>query len=386
VVGGLAGVAGTSVFLPQDPPAPRAPDLLGVALAVLAAVPLGWWRRRPVAAAAFSLAATLGSAALGYGTNLGTFCTVATIAAVALAGRRLAALTFAAVCMLGAVGFSLTTYSEDGSPYTVNGFLLAFMVVVAPVAYAVALREGSRRERDAQDRARATLENAARDAREAATRERTRIARDVHDVVGHHLSAIRVQAAAASGRHDIAGLRATLAAIDGLAADALTQTRRALRRTDTDTDTDIGTDTDPPSGGPGAVLGDLAALVGAVRATGTVVELTVRGDGAVSPLVGEVVYRVVQESLTNVMRHTTRRRAHVALLHDSGVLTVTITDEGVGRRPEHARPRTDPADGRGLRGIRQRVAQMGGTVQAGPRGDDVGWRVSARLPVPAATA
>ncbi|HLH84730.1 MAG TPA: histidine kinase [Trebonia sp.] len=245
----------------------------------------------------------------------------------------------------------------------------AVATVAALTACAWAAGEG------ASARARALLaERAARDVR-AAAEERARIARELHDIVAHHVSVIGLQAGAArllaeSGKPPDAGL---LSGIETASRRAMTELRHTL-----------GVLTHAPGGAgplPGlARLGELTAGSG----------LAVTIDGAPGPLPAAIdltAYRVVQESLTNVLRHSAATAARVTLRREDGALRVTVTDDGparTGQRGGHGGgQRGGQGGGRGLRGLRDRVTAHGGTFRAGPRGGGTaGFEVSATLPVP----
>ena len=205
-----------------------------------------------------------------------------------------------------------------------------------------------------REQAAQALERSVLDAREAALGERVRIAREVHDIVGHHLSAIRVQAAAAHAVPDPDRAQQAFGDIAELASTALTQTREVLGRTRDGT----AEGTKPP--GPPTGLADLPALLEAVRATGTQVALTVIGaPRPYPPAVEDAAHRIVQESLTNVLRHAVPRRAAVEVRHDDGALRLVVHDEGRGSGTV--------GHGWGLRGMTERAALLGGSVVAGQR-------------------
>ncbi|MCK1819597.1 histidine kinase [Streptomyces sp. XM83C] len=208
-------------------------------------------------------------------------------------------------------------------------------------------------------------------ARTAAVTERTRIAREIHDVIGHNLSVITALAAggsvAAPGSPDDA-----VRAFDAIGEVSRTSARE-VRRVLKVLREDAGADGAPLS--PQPRIDDLPALLDAVRDAGLDVVLRRSGDldtlGAGRQL---AVYRVVQESLTNVLRHAgPAARARVAVERGPDAVTVTVTDTGAAPPPAAARP-----GGHGLPGMRERVEAYGGTFEAGPAG--TGWRVRARIP------
>jgi signal transduction histidine kinase len=198
------------------------------------------------------------------------------------------------------------------------------------------------------------------------TEERLRIARELHDTVSHALSTIAVQAGAAlqvaDRRPDL--VREALAAIRSTGRDTLEELRAALGL--------LRGAGDPVDGSAG--LERLANLVDAVRAAGLTV--SVRNDaGAPLPsAVDQAAYRIVQEALTNVLRHAgPAATAEVRLLRKSGELMIEVDDDGVGMGADL------PVGGHGLAGMRERVAALGGSLQAGPA--DRGFAVRARLPI-----
>jgi signal transduction histidine kinase len=182
--------------------------------------------------------------------------------------------------------------------------------------------------------------------------------------------AINVHAAAAARRERKAG-HAQVTALDEIAsasAEALTELRttvKALRA---------------PQDGPAPLhpiqdLADLADLVAGVEAAGLAVDVEVTGVPAALPAsVGHAGYRIVQEALTNVLRHSTARRARVRVEVDDHAAVIDVTDHG----PERAI--TFPTGGHGVRGMQERAAALGGTCEAGTV-NGAGWRVQARIPL-----
>ena len=233
-------------------------------------------------------------------------------------------------------------------------------------------------------------ERMAREVRAAAD-ERARIARELHDIVAHHVSVISLQAGTArllaqAGTPPDAGL---LSGIETASRQAMAELRHTLGVL-----THFGgAEAVPrePGHAPGgaepppslARLAELTAGSGlAVTVEGTAEPL----DGPAGSLPAAVeltAYRVIQESLTNVLRHSAARSARVALRRLDGALQVSVTDDGPARPARPARP-GQSGGGLGLRGLRERVAAHGGTFHAGPRADGAaaGFEVSATLPVP----
>jgi signal transduction histidine kinase len=205
-----------------------------------------------------------------------------------------------------------------------------------------------------------------RQAEQATAAERARIARELHDIVAHHLSVIVLQAAGARAQGKPAGT--TLEKIENSARQALAETRRLLG---------VLRDPDEETGlAPQPGIGDLDALAASVQAAGLPVNLVISGDRAALPAAVDVsVYRIVQEALTNALKHAGPARADVTIGCAPDTVTIEITDNGIGEPG----PLT-PADGHGLAGMRERAAVFGGELAAGPRPGG-GFGVRARLPL-----
>jgi signal transduction histidine kinase len=209
-------------------------------------------------------------------------------------------------------------------------------------------------------------------ARRAVQEERMRIARELHDVVAHHVSAIAVQAAAAAevAARDPQSARDALQFIQETSRQALTEMRALL--TVLRSGDEPGADRAPqPS------LAQIERLIAQSRAAGLAVTLTIEGDARPLPEALDLsAYRIVQEALTNSFRHAGRAQTSVQVHYGADALSLTISDNGRG--PGGASPGS--SEGRGLIGMRERVALFGGelTVGAGAAG---GFTVRARLPL-----
>ena len=203
-------------------------------------------------------------------------------------------------------------------------------------------------------------------AEQAAAAERARISRELHDIVAHHLSVVVLQAAGtrASGRP--AG--AALEKIENSARQALAETSRLL---------DVLRDPDEEAGlAPQPGIGELDALAASVRAVGLPVNLVIDGDlAALSAAVDVSVYRIVQEALTNVLKHAGPARAEVTTGCAAGTVAIEVTDNGAGQHGNGS-----PGGGHGLAGMRERAAVFGGELAAGPRPGG-GFAVRALLPL-----
>jgi signal transduction histidine kinase len=197
--------------------------------------------------------------------------------------------------------------------------------------------------------------------RAAVLEERLRIARDLHDVVGHGMGAITVQAGA--------GRMALDAGVDEEVRRALVSIEQSGRRTLREVRWLVGVLRDRPDE---PKVADVAALAEAARRAGIFVELSIdAGAEAAPPATAEALYRIVQESLTNVLRHSGAERAQIQVQGGAAII-LTVLDNGVGAAA---------ADGNGIRGMRERASAVGGELSAGPRPDGRGWQIDARLPM-----
>lgn len=204
--------------------------------------------------------------------------------------------------------------------------------------------------------------------REQAEREdRVRIARELHDVVAHGLSLIAVQAGVANWvvESQPAEAARALASIEQISRGALHEMRALLGVLRVD---DAKADLEPTHG-----LADLPELVGQVTAAGIAVNLEVRGTPrAVRPGLDLAAYRVIQEAVTNVIKHSNAGQCLVTLTYEPDALILEVTDDGQGST-------ADSAGGHGIKGMRERVARYGGTFQARPLSAG-GFGVTARFP------
>src|SRR5712691_4428694 len=202
--------------------------------------------------------------------------------------------------------------------------------------------------------------------------QRLRYAHELHDIVGHALVAINVRASAATHLARREQPVSPVAALDEIAstsAEALGELRAALKGLRSDDGGDV------PLRPPGAALADLGDLIAGVKGAGLAVELDMTAaPAAIPPTIGHAGYRIVQEGLTNVLRHSTAKHASVRIGQDEGALLVEILDNG------QTRAATGTGGGHGLLGMRERAAALGGTCEAG-QVPDGGWRVRARIPI-----
>ncbi|MFB7949687.1 sensor histidine kinase [Kitasatospora phosalacinea] len=318
-------------------------------------------RLRPAAAGPAVTAAVLGT--------VGAFhtATAVGIAAVLLAQYRLGRAGRTPLALGLALPFPvLALAAAADTDLRVRLWLLA---ALAPVAAAAGLHRRSREQRAAHERTRALALGAV--AENAVRAERARIARELHDVVAHHVSMIAVRAETA--RLATPGLPAQgaerLLEIGDAARDALAEMRRLLGVLRED---ERAAPARAPQPGL-AALGDL--LEQARRAGGGTVRLVVRGTPApLGPGAELAAYRIVQEALTNARRHAPGAAVEVELHHTAAALELRVRDHGPG-------PGSGPRQGggHGLTGMRERAAAVGGTLRTGP-GPGGGFAVTAHLP------
>ncbi|MET8357283.1 sensor histidine kinase [Micromonospora sp. NPDC005171] len=367
-------VAVAATVLPALVGGPRAWWVLP--LAVASSVPVLWRDRALLRVALVVGVATTVSASLGAPPLLpvGPLVCLYTFAARASLPIRLLGIALTAAGLL----VSLLYPRPDVE-------VLRYLSVAYLFAYALGTSTRARRTQAA-----ALAERGRRIAGERAAavlRERTRIARDLHDILTHAVGVMIVQAEAGPllVRDQPDRADATFATIAATGRDAVVQLRRAVGS--------LYEPADKPLDQPG--LDHLPVLVERVRAAGLDAVLTVSpppsapGGGSPSgnvvepplappPDVGVAAYRIVQESLTNVVRHAGARSVRVRLGYTANSLTVSVTDDGRGHRASDAgRP------GYGIVGMRERAHACGGTLRTGPASDGHGFTVTATLPLSA---
>jgi signal transduction histidine kinase len=342
---------------------------LGYGLVVLHTLPLVARRRFPGAVLAVCVASGLAFAALFMPpVFLGPAVLVA-VYSVAAYGRRWVSLAGLVVAELGLAAVQLTPVRFERSTF------LLFMGILA-VAWVLGRFVGDRQLYAARLEERtAELERAKQElARRAVVEERLRLARELHDVVAHAMSVIAVQSGV--GAHVAASqpeeVGKALAAIEATSRTALDELRRLLGV--------LRQDSEPQASlTPVPGLADLDRLLAEVGKAGLAVRLRVEGSPLQLPAGVELsAYRIVQEALTNVVKHAGSAHAQVTIGYRDQEVTVEILDGGRGA----ATPATDGrvGTGHGLIGMRERVAAFGGDLQVGPRPGG-GFRVAARLPL-----
>jgi signal transduction histidine kinase len=351
--------------------APSHLDLLAYALLALGPVALLARRRHPRAVLAFVFGVTLVYVILGYVQGPNYLSLVFAVVAAAKAGDRIAA-RLALVAGWVVFLWLPVALGITGAP-TVLGALAITAWLLVLLAGAEGMR--LRRERAADARRARELQ-----ADRQADEERLRIARELHDVLAHNISLINVQSGVALHLIDERPeqARTALAAINDASAEALREVRSVLGVL-------RGSGEQPPRT-PTVGLARLADLVSRTEAAGVAVSLEISGEPKPLPAsIDLAAFRIVQESLTNVIRHARSGRATVALTYGGSELTVQVDDDGHGADG----PRSGGAPGAGeaghgtgsgVAGMHERAMALGGSLDAGPSPAG-GFRVRARLPL-----
>jgi len=375
----LAGLATLTLVLRLQGPGPLRGASPGLFPVLLACVPVVVLRRWPLpvlaaAAAAAGVEMAWGNPSLPLGAMLG----LATYFAAARLPRRLSIRAGVAVAAALGVAIVYATVEVKGAPLAVEaveGFLplVAAWFVGDSVAvrrrYITGLEEQAARERAAE------VERARNEVRE----ERVRIARELHDVVAHTLAVITVQAGVgrrlmAKRPEEASSALESIESIGRTAQDELRVVLGLLR--------DEEVETAPLA--PAPRLADLTELVETVRASGVPVELRTSGtDRPLSPALELSVYRVVQEALTNVVKHAPGARATVDVEVSAGSVRVEVADDGCSAAtcsPGEGIRERSPSAGHGLVGMRERVGAFGGSLIAGPLADG-GFRLLGCIPI-----
>jgi signal transduction histidine kinase len=357
-------------------PYPSPAILLAVALTT---APLAFRRIYPITAFCVILAAVI---ATSKNTTSITFAAAIFAAYSAVAYSRFRQLALLSV-LAGA--FVVTAAYPDTTP-PVPARFTALLVLLPTVSVGVAIRVWRGRARESAERLRLAEAEHEAETRRAVEGERARIASEMHDVVTHNVSVMVVQAGAARRVLDSSPdeAREALLAVEASGRTAMTELRHLLGLL-------------APSGGvePGLAevltpqpdVAQIPALVARLCRAGMPVELSVEAPGGTPPAlpagIDLAAFRVVQEGLTNVMKHAGQARTTVRLDYRRRDLLVTVSDDGSGVVP---RGQPEPASGgRGLIGLRERIAVYGGELDAGPRPGG-GWRLAARIPIEPAAA
>ncbi len=351
------------------------PDALNAAIVAAMVAVLVLRRRAPMSALACIIA---GEVALGY---LDYAPSAADVIAFLIAVYSVAAHRPLARSAIGGIA-AVVAFSALMLSYPVDVNLVEYLTNMALFVGVWWLGRGLRLRRaylaELEDRAQRLERVREGDARTARVEERARIARELHDVVAHHVSVMTVQAGAARRilDRDPESAREAMSTIEGLGRTALSEMRRIVGVLRTERDPEhTGRELAPQPG-----LHDIGGLIDRVRETGLMVQLWIEGEPrTLSPGVDLAVYRLVQEALTNTLKHAgPQARAWVRIHYAGQGVNVEIEDDGRGAAA--GLPGNGDSSGHGLVGMSERVALYGGELRIGPRSGG-GFEVRARFPL-----
>jgi signal transduction histidine kinase len=349
-------------------------DPIGYVLIVAFNVPLLWRRQAPVAVLIAVCAATGTYLAIGYYHSIVTFAVALAIFSVATYRCRRTSIAFTVLAWSELI-YAQRLVEPGMAPF---GMTVVSLITVVSWAFGDSTRRLAERGSQLAELTSELRREQQERAHRAVSQEQSRIARELHDVVAHHMSVISVQAGL--GRYVLTSnpdtARRALEVIAGTAHEALTEMRRmlAVLRVSAD-ELPVDAPFDPAPG-----LSRLAELIERVRMAGATVELRMEGDAVALPSGMDLcVYRVIQESLTNVLKHAKPPAAMVALSWQPHQLTLTVTDDG--------RAVADPAAAsgagtirHGLIGMSERARIYGGSLHTGRRPEG-GFEVVLTLPI-----
>jgi signal transduction histidine kinase len=364
----LAAVVAAGVLMVDGLDRGAAPMAIVVALSIAACLPLAWRSRAPLPVLLAVVVGLIACLVVFEPYDASIVVLMLALYDVAALGDRHRSLFVGA-----ATAAFLVTVIVIVSPEHNTLREIGLRLVLAVGALVVGDTVRSRRELRAanRERERRIAREREQDSRRRVADERLRIARDVHDTVAHALVAINVRAGVAAhlGPGEDAG--AALSDIAAASEEALNDLRATL--------TLLRESDDPAPTSPAPCLTSMGPLLERARSAGLEVDADVRLDGhAIASSVEHAGFRIVQEALTNVMRHANASRATVALTVVDGAVHIDVADDGDGAPAVNGH-----GAGHGLRGMSERVAALGGSVTAGP-GEHGGWCVHARLPLTSA--
>lgn len=328
-------------------------SLIGVIFAIGASVPLAWRRRAPLAVAAIVGVCVAGYSVAQTGPPMSVPLVIALYTAAANRERDRLTAVLPGVVLVASVGM----FGRDGN--WVEILASAVLLCGVPIAYGRVVF--NRRARIVRDRETA--------AREAVLAERARVARELHDVVAHHMSVMVVQAGAARSvlPTDAEAAAEALLQIERSGRNGLAEMRRLL---DVLKSVDSADGREPQPG-----LDSLPTLLAQMRATGLRAEAVVEGTPRPLPVgIDLSAYRIVQEALTNTLKHAGQASARVLVRYGDEGIDLEIADDGAGR------PARADGGGHGLIGMRERAQLFGGRLETGER-EGGGFVVRAHLPV-----
>jgi signal transduction histidine kinase len=355
---------------PSHPPGDVGADAFSSAeRAVAAAAGLGlalslaWRRRAPLAVLVIAIAASAVA-------NVVPVLDSATMPAVALvvAAYSVGAHTHGLRAAIGVAGVTALIAANAAAQFSAGDLFLIAMILGGAWVAGRAMRYRRERERVLEQLSVDLKREREEKTRAAVAEERVRIAREMHDVVAHAISVIVLQAR--GGRRSLASdpaeTREALDTIEAMGSAALAETRRLLGM--------LRRDDEEIALAPQPSLCYLESLAAQVREAGLAVELSVEGDPVeLPPGVDLSAYRIVQEALTNALKHAGPATARVVIRYGDQDLELEIADTGVGKG-------AGDGEGHGLVGMRERASLYGGKVEVGPR-DGGGFAVRARLPL-----
>jgi signal transduction histidine kinase len=353
----------------------EAPLSLAVVFGLISTTAVGWRRRWPLGAALVALSAMLVYQQVTTDANmvfepLAVVLTFYMLGRRAVTGRDLAAVSAALAGALG-VCAAISANSKGGLSAVASLMAWGPIVVVPTVAGIVVARRARLADALAVTVSRLTDEEQLRGLL-AVEEERNRVARELHDIVAHSLSVMVIQAGAVRmvAEADPGAGRGALRVIAETGREAMADLRRIMGVLRRDDEVLVG----------GRLsIEQLGPLVDRVQAAGMPVELIVDGDPYPLPaLVSTTVYRLVQEGLTNSIKHAAKTTARVVLKFEVDVIDLEITDTGNGEGDSPSQPLA--GGGQGLVGMRERVSIHGGELRTGP-GPNGGWSVRARIPL-----
>lgn len=367
----FATIAIVSLWTFEETGSQRDADAWGVVLAAGATLPLALRRRWPIPVLATVSVATWAYWMSDYTKAFDAGILVALYTTIAYGhhrGRAWVVGGFFAITSVAIVIFGIVSDEDDVGVSTLLGVVTLFTV---GMVMGEAVRNRRAYQRELEDKAARAQDDAAAEADRAVAEERTRIARELHDVVAHSMSVMVVQAGAARRVLHTDAQRAdqALAAIEETGRSSLTEMRRVLGI--------LRTAADEQALAPQPTLDDFSALVTSCAEAGVEVDLTVHGsERPLGPGLELAVFRIVQEALTNVIKHSAAERADVRLTYGPDHLEVVVLDAGRGAAADPA----PPGSGNGLVGMRERVELFDGSLVAGPRPGG-GYQVVATIPI-----
>ncbi|MEZ4552759.1 MAG: sensor histidine kinase [Dehalococcoidia bacterium] len=364
-----AGVVALATSEPGTETATRTPDAFAYVLGTMMTLPLAVRRRWPLWVLWTALAGHMAFNFRDYaGVNVDFFGPVVAVYTVSAYRPRRVSVPAAAAALLGV--FVADPPFDEGA----GNFVATVLIIVG-----IWLFGDTARTRRVYGERLAAQAEALREARmelaeQAVSQERLRIARELHDVVAHHMSAIVVQSALAQDRleADAPAARRAMGQVEQIGRSALREMRQILGVLRQEGEERGALDPSPS-------LGDLERVYEQGRAGGLRVDASTGGELlGLSPAVELAAFRIVQEALTNAMKHAPGSAVRVRIERGAASLRVEVRDDGAGGG--RGAPRRPRGSGQGLVGMRERVVLLGGEFEAGPA-EGGGFRVAATLPL-----